>query len=50
MFRAALETEYKGATSTPIKLVESTSARPVVIEMTFLVLPLKIRGRKRWKR
>lgn len=31
-------------------MVKSRSAKPVEMVMTFLTLPFRIRGRKRWKR
>ena len=50
MFMAALEAAYKAPISTSHSLVKSRSAIPVEMVMTFLTLPFRTRGRKRWKR
>ena len=47
---AALEAAYKAPISISHLLVKSRSATPVEMVITFLVLPFRIRGRKRLKR
>lgn len=49
-FIAALEAAYKEPISISKLLVKSMSARPVEMVMTFLTLPFKTRGTKRWNR
>lgn len=46
-FMAALVMVYSGDTCSPMLLIIPTSARPLVMQMTFLVWPLRMSGRNR---